>query len=276
MKHKDSVLLGDIYGKMLNGIKQNIKESNKSAFEEKPDVVGDGPKTDGFHEALNDEKGCTCKKDGKECKCKEEDEEISLKKKKINIEKVNSIMSKSAFDKIYSKLLKENFGVEDQDVDALGLDDATPDSEFDFGDEGGDDLGEEGDTVTLTLDKATAQALVDVLQAALGGGEEEGDLGEEGDDLDFGGEGDGFGDEEPSFEEDEEEGTKEAPKKNFSKLQGKDNKVGANPKPKGGSAKTDVTDETGTKVGTPPIAALQGKNNQVPGSTIKKASDYFQ
>lgn len=209
----------------------------------------------------------------------ESEEEKNLKEsRKNNIQMVNSIMSKSVFDKLYSKVLKENFGQDDSDVDALGLNDSTPDSDLgdDFGDDFGDEGDGEGDSVTFTLDRATAQTLIDVLQGALGddGGEE--DVGEEVDDLDFGddeGDGDDFG---GDFEEDEEtQGTKPAVDKKKA-FQNKNNKVSGPPSPKSGKAKSDVTDEIGTKDGAPPIAALQGKNNQVPGSTLKKATDYFK
>jgi len=209
-----------------------------------------------------------------------EEEEIK-ESKKISREILNKHMSKSYFDKLYSKVLKENFNFdskdEGSDVDALGLDDATPDSEMDDDFGGEDDLGGEEDSVTFTLDRATAQALMDVLQGALGGEEDLGDddLGfeDEGDDLDFGDE----GDDDMNFDEDEEvQGTKVAPDKKAA-FQAKSNKVGGKANPKGsGKAKTDVTDEVGTKDGAPPITALQGKNNQVPGSTLKKASDYFR
>ena len=61
------------------------------------------------------------------------------------------------------------------------------------------------------------------------------------------------------------------------KFQSKPNQVGnGNVKPKNKKASSDVTDEVGSKTGTPPIAALQGKNNQVPKSTLKKSASYFQ
>lgn len=287
MKTKDAVSIGDIYGKMLNGVKHNIQESNKNAFGDEPELVGDGPQTDGYNDALNDEKASKCgkgHKKGEKC-CHEEDEETSVKKtaerKKINVEKVNSIMSKSTFESIYEKILKEQFGADDTDVDALGLDDATPDSEFDFSDEGGD----EGDSITVTLDKATAQALCDVLQGALDGGDDsEDDFGDDevGDDeLDFGAEEDYEEEDDMDYEEDEE--TQGTTKKETSgklsgdnKLQGKDNKVKEHPKPKGQKAKAEVTDKTDTTHGAPSFSHLQGHNNQVQGSSLKKASDYFQ
>ena len=204
-----------------------------------------------------------------------ESEEIE-ESKKIATKILNKHMSKSAFDKLFNKVLRENFGQpeEGDDLDALGLDDSTPDSDMgdDFG--GDEDFSDDEGSVTFTLDRATAQTLIDVLQGALGGDDE----GEGEDDLDFGGE-DDFGGEEGGdmdFEEDEEEGTKVAPDKKAA-FQAKSNKVGGRANPKGSkTAKTDVTDDTGTKTTTPSIAALQGKSNQVPGSTLKAKQDYFR
>lgn len=203
-----------------------------------------------------------------------ESEETFKESKKIITNTLNNFMSKSVFDKLYSKVLRENFGQEDgTDLDALGLDDATPDSDMED-DFGAEDVGDEGDSVTFTLPRDVAQQLIDVLQASIG--EDETSMEDEGDDLDFGdeGEGDEFGGDEFG-EEDEEEGTKVAPDKK-KVFQAKSNKVSGPPQPKSGKAKADVTDDTGTKDGAPPIAALQGKNNQVPGSTLKKATDYFK
>jgi len=305
MKKQDATSIGDMYGKMLNTFKYNLKESNKNAFGDHPELVGNGPKTDGYNDALEDDLGKPKSKRQKTVKklqdkidsgslsddqnkkikrqislmtAEEAEEEEFIKENKKNIRSmVNNTMSKSVFDKLYNKVLKENFGQDDNnDVDALGLDDASPDSEFgdDFGD---DEVGDEegGGEVTFTLPKDVAQQLIDVLQGALGGEE---DFGDEGDDLDFGDEGgDEFEDEgdDFSFDEDEEEGTKVAPDKK-KVFQAKSNKVSGHPAPKSGKAKTDVTDETGTKDGAPNFSALQGKNNQVPGSTLKKSSDYFK
>jgi len=208
-----------------------------------------------------------------------ESEEIQ-ESKKIATKILNKHMSKSAFDTLFNKVLKENFGQsqEGDDLDALGLDDSTPDADMgdDFG--GDEDFGGEEDSVTFTLDRATAQTLIDVLQGSLGGEDEGEDEGEGEDDLDFGGEDDDFGGEDDGmdFEEDEEEGTKPAPDKKAA-FQAKSNKVGGHANPKGKkTAKTDVTDETGTKTTTPSFAALQGKSNQVPGSTLKAKAQYFQ
>ena len=70
MKKKDAIKIGDIYGNMLNSFKYNLKESNKNAFGDEPKLVGDGPETDGYHKALNDEKP------------EDEDEEEQYKKTK--------------------------------------------------------------------------------------------------------------------------------------------------------------------------------------------------
>lgn len=311
MKNTDLVSIGELYGGMLNSFKKNITEStkkNKNAFGDQPKLVGKGPHTDGYNNALNDNEDVSEEDEEdvkpskrqsatKELESKLNDPKISENEKKkikkeidsrsaeeaeeiaesqkIGKKILNKFMSnKSMFDKLYNKVLKENFGMEGQENNALGLDNATPDA--DLGDDGLG--GEEGETVTFTLDRATAQALVDVLQTALG---DEGLEGEDGgeDTLDFegeGGEADEFGGEEDemSFEEDEEVGTKTAPDKKTAYM-GKDNKVSGPPKPKSGHAKADVTNKTDTTQGAPPITALQGKSNQVPGSTVK-VGDYFK
>jgi hypothetical protein len=139
-----------------------------------------------------------------------ESEEIQ-ESKKIATKILNKHMSKSAFDTLFNKVLKENFGQsqEGDDLDALGLDDSTPDADMgdDFG--GDEDFGGEEDSVTFTLDRATAEKLLDVIGAAMPPMEDDDsdddsddEFGGEDDDLDFGDEGDD--DMEMDFEEDEE------------------------------------------------------------------------
>jgi hypothetical protein len=137
--------------------------------------------------------------------------------------------NKSLFEKLFEEVMEN-------DEAALGIEGG--DSAGDMGgaeDFGGGDEGM-GDEVTLTMDKATAEKLMDLLSAALGGGlDEEGEGEGEGDEFggseegageDFGG---GMGDEaaeeddedeEDAEEEEEEEGSlKESPQaqyKNFS------------------------------------------------------------
>lgn len=312
--------IGTLYGDILNGVKKElIKEEKKqppNAFNSKLPIEKSKP-IDGYNQALNDEKDCNEDEDNEEFlkpKTKQSKASVTLankakkeknpkKKKKLErksfehgfysegeeeteknyTESINRVMKQSAFDKLVKKVLKENFGQDDtQELDALGLDDATPDTELDdeFGDDLGDETEGEGDTVTFTLDRATAQALVDVLQGALGGDVED-DLGDEGDDLnlddDFGGD-DEFGDEgddlEFGEEDNEEWGTKPAPDKKAA-FQGKNNKVGGKANPKSsGKASSDVTDEQGTKDGAPSFTHLQGKDNKVKSQV--NAGDFFK
>jgi hypothetical protein len=326
MKTTDLLSIGDIYGKMLNGVKHTIlKEAKKqppNAFNSKmPKMKTKDP--EGVRKALNDsenkgddeedEQDWNTKPTPKskrlkasetlEAKSKNpklspgqrkklagaslkqgfyaEHEEDLKESRKNNTETINKIMSKSTFDALYSKVLKENFGQqENDDLDALGLDDATPDTEM--GDEFGaeDEFGDEGegDTVTFTLDKSLAQALVDALQGVLGGEEDFGDEGEG--DLDFGDEGEGgeddFGGEGGFKPEEDEEGFGTKPAKDGkAAFQGKGSwKVSGPPQPKHSKASTAVTQDQGTKDGAPPITQLQGKDNKVK-STVK-VGDYFK
>ncbi len=310
-------IYGDMLNGVKRNLKESTKPKTFGG-EDPTKLVGDGPNVDGYNKAVNDcgcVGPCDCneedeededesteeaKKCQDEARCEvydepmkkkkewvnkqllddEEDEEIVKENKKYISPVVNRHMSDSLFDKLLDKVLNENFGQDQEkdDLGALGLDDATPDSELgdDFG--GEDDFGSEEDTVTVTLDRALAQQLVDVLKGVLGEGEEE-DLGGE-DDLDLEG-GDDFGSEgdDLSFEEDEEEGTskKESSGKlhGNSKLQGKNNKVGGpGVQPTGGKASSDVTDKTGTEKGKESYD--DGKSNQVKGSKLSKGKDYFK
>lgn len=106
------------------------------------------------------------KKDDPESSTEEEDEEeLSEEVLEIAREGLNKYMAnKSIFDELYAKVINEDFGMEEvDDLDALGIEDATPDEEL--ADDEGDDI--EGE-VTITLDKELAKALHDVLMAAIG------------------------------------------------------------------------------------------------------------
>ena len=119
------------------------------------------------------------KKDDPESSTEEEDEEeSSIEVLEIAREGLNKYMAnKSIFDELYAKVISEDFGMEEvDDLDALGIEDATPDEEL--ADEEGDDI--EGE-VTITLDKELAKALHDVLMAAMG---EDDDADEADDDAD--------------------------------------------------------------------------------------------
>ena len=119
-------------------------------------------------EATDDESKEEDEKSDTEDEKSEEDEESSEKALEIAQEGLNNFMAnKSVFDRLYAKVMvNENFGeVEEMDnLDALGLDDATPDSELDT-----DEVDADGEEeVTITLDKATAEKLCDLLKAACG------------------------------------------------------------------------------------------------------------
>jgi len=311
MRRNDTVKLGDIYGDMLKNVdvveESQVKAGGNDLSDKNPAPLQDGgPKeAGGWRKALDDaysdvygfndnedeesEEECDCE-DGN-CTCNEEDneefveddedseeeEENITESKKIAKKTLNNIMArkKSTFDKLYEQVLKENFGMgeDNEDLDALGLDDAASDDEL------GDDFdlgGDEEDSVTFTLDRATAQALMDVLQGVLGEGEgDDLDL-EGGDEMDFGGEDDGM-----DFDEDEETvgasdskgGGQQHP------LQGRNNKVNGKPQPKGGSADHSVTDKVGNDGdhGHPQHGARKandGRNQKV--SNIKQGEDFFR
>ena len=96
----------------------------------------------------------------------EEDEESSQEALEIARTGLNNYMAKkSKFDELYSKVISEDFGMEEQDdLNALGIEDATPDTDLE-----GDDTEEGGgEEVTVTLDKEVAKTLCDLLQAAMG------------------------------------------------------------------------------------------------------------
>ena len=115
----------------------------------------------------------------------DEDEEFPINLKKIVSEGVNTNMSNTTFDKLYSKVM-ENYEMEEidgEELDALGISDE-------------DDVDGEGeDEITVSLPRELAQTLCDALSQLLGD-DEDGDL--EGDLED----GDEFG--AMDYEEDEE------------------------------------------------------------------------
>jgi hypothetical protein len=312
MFKKDMQQIGDVYGDVLNSLKQTIVKENKqpeNAFNSDfPKQEGGPSEKGGYHKALNDSCGCDCD----DCKCNdsnhEEDSEEtfnnkalesinsklentdltdeqreSLEKKKKEIELnlqseegeeniqedtrknakeiLNNVMTRKtlSFNKLYNSLLNENFGMNDEgaedDIKGLGLDDEMSDDEI------GDEVGGE-DEVTITLDRATAEKLLDIIGAAMG--ESEGETEGEGDELDFGGE-----DEGPDFGEEDEETLGKG-----SSLTGKKNTVGK-VKPKGGSASSDVTDEVGDD-GDFGHAILNAKQPNMGTGSSNKVGNYKQ
>ena len=165
-KKKDLEVLGDVYSKL--GEEVVVSEKNDMTVGDKDMTVGEAPLEDGGDkdaevEAPKELKAEVSldKKDDK--KTPEEDEENLLKDAQGGI---NNYMAKqSAFDTLFAKVISEDFGMEEQDdLNALGIDEATPDAEL--GEEGDDESGEE--ECTITLDKKMAQTLCDLLKAACG------------------------------------------------------------------------------------------------------------
>lgn len=139
----------------------------------------------------------------KGAKEEDEEEESSSEVEKIAQESLNNFMKrKSVFDNLYNKVMvNENYEMEETDLDALGLDDATPDDELDEG-------GDEGE-VTISLSKDLAQQLHDVLMSVLTDEDADEDLGMEDAEM---------------CDEEDEEGTPTAMNTHYD--DGKHNKVG--------------------------------------------------
>jgi hypothetical protein len=193
----------------------------------------------------------------------EGEENIKEESIKNGKEILNNIMTRKtlSFDKLYKSVLNENFGMGNEDAEndikGLGLDDEMSDDEI------GDEVDSEGD-VTITLDRATAEKLLDIIGAAMGETESESEGEAEGDELDFGGE-----DEGPEFGEEDEETLGKG-----SSLTGKKNTVGK-VKPKGGSASSDVTDEVGDD-GDYGHAILNAKQPNMGTGSNNKVGNYKQ
>ena len=205
--------------------------------ESKPDYIdldGDGDKKESMKKAAKDKK-----KEDEE----DEDEESSEKDLEMAQEGLNTFMAnKSVFDRLYNKVMvNENYEMEEMDdLDALGLDDATPDAE-----------GEDGDSeeeVTITLDKDMAQHLCDILKAACG--EDDDDVEVEVDEVEDG---------EHHDAEEDEEGEPHAMNTHYN--DGKSNKVG-NVTGLGGSGGSADTGST-AEVLHHTVNDGDGKNNKV-------------
>jgi hypothetical protein len=108
--------------------------------------------------------------------------------------------NKSLFEKLFEEVMQD-------DAEALGL--PSGEGSEGAGEMGGEDFGSEegGDEVTLTLDRATAQKLHDLLGGILGGGEETED--------------EGMGEEGAEDTDDEDETMSEAPQSKYEKFETK-------------------------------------------------------
>lgn len=314
-KHNDVYKIGDVYGNMLNNVKRKLVSEGKVGPKVKPGQIGDVPLTKGGpvdtsgymedpidkkgkkpsenlyniddlsqdEEVVNTEFTKAFKPKGK--KVVKEDRETPTKVQKIAQKSLNNFMKKkSIFDKLYENVMAgggplgggsqpnlDNGMDETDELDALGIEG-----------EGEDDFGGEGEEVTFTLDRDTAQKLIDVLQAAIGGEEEFGgedtDMEDMGEDLDEeGGDLGGEEDEQSFWDEDEEEmghAGVNAKEPNM----GKNNKVG-NLKVQSGQAQYKYTDKVGNDgdYGHAGVNAKQpnmGKNNKV--GTLKTGKSLFE
>jgi len=311
-KHNDVYKIGDVYGSMLNNVKRKLVAEGKVGPKVKPGEIGDVPltkggpsDTSGYMKDLIDKKGKKTddnlyniddlsqdeevvnteftkafKPKGK--KVVKEDRETPTKVQKIAQKSLNNFMKKkSIFDKLYENVMSgggplggggapnlDNAMDETDELDALGIEGEVE-----------DELGGEGEEVTFTLDRDTAQKLIDVLQAAIGGGEEfdmeDTDMEDMGEDMED--EGMGEEDEQTFWDEDEEElghAGVNAKEPNM----GKNNKVG-NLKVQSGQASSKYTDKVGNDgdYGHAGVNAKQpnmGKNNKV--GTLKQGKSLFE
>lgn len=219
-------------------------------------------------------------------KLKEEDEETVIKTKKIAQESLNNFMKKkSIFDKLYENVMSGGGPLGGSSAPAMGggmEDEMGEGDELDaLGIEGEDEFGGEGEDVTFTLDRETAQKLIDVLQAAIGG--EEGDM-EDMEDMgeDFGaedeGEDDGMDEDEQGFWDEDEEDLGHSGVNAKEPNMGKNNKVG-NLKVQSGGASSKYTDKVGNDgdyghAGVNAKEPNMGKNNKV--GSLKTGKSLFE
>ena len=166
-------------GKNNNGtVKGEKNKPGKPAFEGTDKLNKEkntSTKNAKIQKPTEDKRNSASSRDGKMGKCKN-----------IVTDSINS------FEDLYNKVLKEDdsFGwsMQDDTENEEEGDDTSTESEYEFdsgemddegemGDEG--EMDDEGEEVTLTLDKETAQKLIDILQAAVGSGEEGEEEGEE-------------------------------------------------------------------------------------------------
>jgi hypothetical protein len=243
MQRDDMQKLGNMYGDVLNKMRYDLVQESKkqppNAFNsefKKQDVK----MPDGVNTPLNDDGDDECDCEGS-CDCKKK----AQPKKKVMKESLNNTMAKKtlSFDNLFKSIIRENFGADtedtDSDVDALGLDDATPDDDM-FGDDdaSGDDITVSVGGIKIMLSRSDAEALQSDISAQLEGGDE--DFAD--DDMDM-------GDEDLDLDDDDDmgyDGEEDEESKLPTKLLGKDNKVSAKVRPKGGKASSAVTDDCST------------------------------
>jgi hypothetical protein len=264
--------LGELYVEKVNlpkdtfQVETSKKSAHKKGKNKNPFVSSpSGPaEADGLKEETIDPK--TSKKNNFF-----EPKKFSQKNEKTETQNINNFMNKSIFDKLYEDVMSERLDdTEVNDVEALGLP----------GEGEGEGEMEGEDSVTLTIDRETAQKLHDLLMGVLGG-EEEPAVDEE---PEMGGEMSEDAEEKDEDVDDEDGDTlgeatdiKELKGKGES-LQSKNNKVGdvtGRLTSKGGGDGK-VTDEVSSKstgkhaiVSDTDSGNLKGKNNKVAGNASK-------
>ena len=316
-KQNDFSSIGQVYGSMLNNMKHKLVSEGKIGTTVKPGEIGESPlikggplETAGYmpskidrqkmsdkelkdnlyniknlsqpdnleedEETEKPKKGMFTKgkKPVKKDKDKESEETIKESRKIAKASINNFMRKKSIFDKLYENVMGQPEGgmpmgseMDDaNELDALGIEGE------------GEGMEETGEEVTFTLDRDTAQKLIDVLQAAIGGEEEGGFGDEEGDteledDME---EGEPEEAEEGFWDEDEEDLGADNLSKEIN--YGKNNKVG-NLKTQSGSATSAYTDKVGSDGdhGHALVNAKQpnmGKSNKV--GSLKTGKSMFE
>jgi hypothetical protein len=237
------------------------------------------------------------------------DVDSSLKKVAVKKESTNP------FDALFNKIVsEETFDFSTEDDNEIEPSDAFEDTTMGLSDEEAEedlaefddeDESEDEDSVTLTIDKETAEKLIDLLQSALGmDSEEEGEFPEEGESEEEEGESEegeeeggeeGESEEEGEFPEEGEDETlskesfaideaddvnvdaavKKLTSKNSHKVEGTLSKV------KRKSAKVPSTGKGSNKPlkqhnTKPAVSSLTKKKQDVKGSNMKKGDEYFK
>jgi hypothetical protein len=215
-----------------------------------------------------------------------EDRETPTKVQKIAQKSLNNFMKKkSIFDKLYENVMSGGGPLGGSPAPAMGgeMDEADDLDALGIDAEGEDDFGGEGGEVTFTLDRETAQKLIDVLQAAIGedegGMEDMEDMGEDlGEEDDMEGEDDGMDEDEQGFWDEDEEDLGHSGVNAKEPNMGKNNKVG-NLKVQSGGASSKYTDKVGNDgdyghAGVNAKEPNMGKNNKV--GSLKTGKSLFE
>ena len=187
------------------------------------------------------------------------DEQYNKKVGKKVKESINNYM-KSTFDKLFENVMSDE---EQGELEALGVDTET------------DEVSEAGDTITIELDKDMAKSLCDLLQAAMGEGDEAEDMEHEDYEEDAEDSEDGE-DEEVAQEavDAEDHGHALVNQKDSGLKNPKNSKVALKPSSKKADAKIKKQDDSGSEMSDAGGHSLTStKNNKV--GNLKVGADLF-